>query len=106
MPACKFEIEYVPEVAEHLMAIDHKYHSLIRRTIYEQLRFTPGEETRNRKPLRRPVSLEATWELRLGAASRFRVYYEIDVARRVVRVSAIGVKERNRLFIGGEEIIL
>jgi mRNA-degrading endonuclease RelE of RelBE toxin-antitoxin system len=106
MVANKFEIEYAPEVIDHLLVIDRKYHGLIRRAIYEQLRFTPEEETRNRKPLQKPVSLQATWEFRFGPANRFRAYYEIDAARRIVRVSAVGVKQRNRLFIGGEEFVL
>jgi hypothetical protein len=45
----------------------------------------------------------ATWELRFGPANRLRVFYEIDFTTRSVQVLAIGVKERNRLFIGGEE---
>jgi mRNA-degrading endonuclease RelE of RelBE toxin-antitoxin system len=106
MAANEFDIEYAPEVIDHLLAIDRKYHSLIRRAIYEQLRSAPEEETHNRKPLQRPVSLQATWELRFGPANRFRVYYYVDAIRRVVRVSAVGVKERNRLFIGGEEFVL
>jgi hypothetical protein len=31
------------------------------------------------------------------------VFYEIDSAEQTVQVLAIGVKEGNRLFIGGEE---
>jgi hypothetical protein len=52
---------------------------LIRTTLEEQLRFDPDKETRNRKPLQRPVALEATWELRLGPENRFRVFSRGDV---------------------------
>ena len=63
-------------------------------------------ETRNRKPLKRPVAFEAEWEIRLGPDNRFRVFYEVDREERVVYILAIGVKERNRLYIGGEEVEL
>jgi hypothetical protein len=45
----------------------------------------------------------ASWEFRCGPDNRFRVFYEVDVAAQEVRILAIGVKERNRLLIGGEE---
>jgi hypothetical protein len=44
--------------------------------------------------------------LRFGLDNRFRVFYEIDRESRKVYILAIGVKERNRLFIGGEEVEL
>ena len=40
-------------------------------------------------------------ELRVGD---FRVLYEVDAASRLVRIVGVGVKVRNRLMIGGEEI--
>jgi mRNA-degrading endonuclease RelE of RelBE toxin-antitoxin system len=48
--------------------------------------------------------LDATWELRIGPANRFRVFYRVDEQR--VRVLAIGVKSRQRLWIGGKEFHL
>lgn len=101
-----FVLIYDPEVSQHLAAIELKYHSLIRATIEEQLRFEPATATRNRKPLERPVALGTRWELRLGPDNRFRVFYRVDVERSAVRILAIGVKERNRLFIAGEEVEL
>ena len=97
---------YDPEVRNHLLAIEAKYRSLIRETIEEQLRYEPDVETRNRKPLERPAVLGAKWELRFGADNHFRVFYEVDVESREVHILAIGVKERSRLFIGGEEVEL
>jgi hypothetical protein len=97
---------YDPEVGGHLAAIESKYHSLIRTTIEEQLRFEPETSTRNRKQLERPIDLAARWELRLGPHNRFRVFYRVDAEQRQVRILAIGVKERNRLFLGGEEVEL
>jgi hypothetical protein len=45
-------------------AIDAKYYMLIRSTIEARLAFEPDVETRNRKPLKRPVTFEATAEAR------------------------------------------
>jgi len=65
------------------------------------LPYQPTEETRNRKLLRaNPV---ADWELRI---QNYRVFYEVDLVHHTVRIVAIGHKEHNKLFIGGEEIIL
>ena len=99
----KFTLSFAPEAIEHLDLIESKYHGLLRRTINEQLTHTPAEETRNRKPLDQPAPFGASWELRCGPDNRFRVFYEVDVVAHEVRILAIGVKERNRLLIGGEE---
>ena len=98
-----FDLTFAPEALEHLDAINRKYHRLLKRVIDEQLGFTPERVTRNRKPLEHPVPFGATWELRCGPQNRFRVFYEVDHAHRAVQVLAIGVKEGNRLMIGGEE---
>lgn len=98
-----FTLVYADEVKDHLRVIEAKYHSLIQSGIEEQLLFEPAMETRNRKPLKRPISFGADWELRLGPDNRFRVFYQVDPVSREVRVLAIGVKDRNRLLIGGEE---
>jgi len=46
----------------------------------------------------------ASWELRIG---KLRVYYDIEEeSEKVVYIIAIGVKERNRVCIGGEEVDL
>ena len=93
-------------VTAHLESIDAKYDSLIRQKIEEQLKFEPGVETKNRKPLRQPTAYDATWEIRFGPNNRFRVLYGIDPERREVQVQAIGVKKGSRLLVGGEEIEL
>ena len=100
----KFELIFAPEVVGHLHAIERKYHRLIEKTLDEQLGFTPGRETRNRKRLDQPAPFDATWELRFGANNRFRVFYEIDAETNVVWILAIGLKEGNRLIVGREEI--
>ena len=95
-----------PEVKQHLRTIEAKHHSLIHAAIHEQLLFEPEVETRNRKSLQRPVALGATWELRFGPDNRFRVFYAVSREGREVRILAIGIKQRNRLVIGGEEVEL
>jgi mRNA-degrading endonuclease RelE of RelBE toxin-antitoxin system len=99
----RFQVIFAPETLDHLGAIPRSNHKLIQAAVEEQLSFVPGQATRNRKPLERPTPFGATWELRFGPANRLRVFYEIDMTTRSVQVLAIGVKERNKLFIGGEE---
>jgi mRNA-degrading endonuclease RelE of RelBE toxin-antitoxin system len=101
-----YALVYAPVVKQHLRAVERQYYSLIRETIQEQLLFEPDAETRNRKPLRQPAVFEAEWELRFGPSNRFRVFHEIDRESREVYILAIGVKERDRLVIGGEEVEL
>jgi mRNA-degrading endonuclease RelE of RelBE toxin-antitoxin system len=102
----QYSLIFAPETMNHLDAIERKYHRLIQKTIDEQLTYTPQQVTRNRKPLEQPAPFGATWELRFGPNNRFRVFYEVDGVGRTVLVLAIGVKERNRLFISGEELDL
>lgn len=99
-----FEIAFSEEVYGHLGVIERKYYGLIQESLKEQLSQTPNIETRNRKVLRQPAPFNASWELRFGPQNRFRALYEINEDERVVLILAIGVKEGNRLFIGGEEI--
>ena len=89
-----------------MAAIEAKYLGLIGRTIKEQLSHEPFKETTNRKPLLRQSSFgENVREIRFGPQNRLRVFYcsDPDVSRRVL-VEAIGIKSRNRLVIGGEEV--
>ncbi len=101
-----YTLAFASEVTKHFRAIDEKYHALIREKIGEQLRFEPATETTNRKPLRQPAPFGATWEIRFGPDNRFRVLYDIDQEARVIQIMAIGEKQRERLFIGGEEVQL
>jgi mRNA-degrading endonuclease RelE of RelBE toxin-antitoxin system len=99
-----FYLVYAPQVKDHLKAIERKHYGLIRQEIEAQLQFQPDTETRNRKPLKRAVAFEAEWEIRFGPGNRFRVLYEVDRDARAVHNLAIGVKVRDRLHIGGEEV--
>ena len=99
----QFELVYAAGTLDHLDAIERKHHRLIEKTIAQQLRHTPEQVTRNRKPLEPPGPFGATWELRFGPSNRFRVLYEVNPSDQTVKILAIGVKEGNRLLIGGEE---
>jgi len=100
----KFEIIYPPIIKQHLKSIATKHYSFIREAVEVQLRFEPDVETRNRKPLKRPVVFGAKWEIRFGPDNCFRVFYRVDYDNQQVAVLAIGEKKGNRLFIGGEEM--
>jgi len=102
----RYTIIYSPEVSRHVDAIMPNLHREIRRAIEEQLSFLPGSTTRNRKPLEdQPGPYGATWELRCGARNQFRVFYEFSSRTREVWILAIGLKDRERLFIAGEEFV-
>jgi hypothetical protein len=68
-------------------------------TVMVQLAHQPTVPTRNRKLLK--ANRLAPWELRIGS---LRVYYEVIAG--VVVVKAVGVKDHDRVRIGGEEIQL
>jgi len=91
---------------KHMRAIERKHFSLIKEVIEDQLTHEPDVETRNRKPLKRPVVFQATWEIRFGPDNCFRVFYDVDIEAHEVNILAVGVKERERIFIGGKEVEL
>ncbi len=102
-----YAIFWKPLTRGHLNVIDRKHHRVIREGVERQLSHEPFHETHNRKPLQRPAPLGLeVWELRLGPLNRFRVFYRPGASSRTVEVIAVGVKERNKLTIGGEEITL
>jgi mRNA-degrading endonuclease RelE of RelBE toxin-antitoxin system len=46
----------------------------------------------------------AQYRLRVGG--RLRVYYDVQEAKQLVVIKAIGFKDRDKVVIGGEEIKL
>jgi len=101
-----YTLIYDSDIPRQLRAIERKYHVLIRETIETQLTYEPDVETTNRKPLERPVTFAARWELRFGPAKRFRVYYRIEITAYEIYILAVGVKIRDLVYIGGEEFEL
>ena len=102
----RYKLIYAPQVKTHLHAIERKYYTLIRDTIETQLQFEPDLETKNRKPLKRPVGWGAEWEIRFGPDNRFRVFYVVESEQMQVFILAVGVKKGNILLVGGEEVEL
>ena len=97
----RFQVQLTETALEHLAAYRPFEVNVILEAIKTQLPHQALQETRNRKPLREnPL---ADWELRV---QEYRVFYEVDAEQNVVRILAIGHKEHNRLFVGGEEIEL
>jgi len=96
-----YQIEFAKAVRAHLEALTALQRSTVLDAIARQLTNEPCTATRNRKPLRpNPV---APWELRVR---KLRVFYEVSEESAVVRILAVGVKTRESLQIGGEEIKL
>jgi mRNA-degrading endonuclease RelE of RelBE toxin-antitoxin system len=94
-----YRIEYTNEAIRHLRALTARQRVIVIDAIDEQLIYEPTVETRNRK-LMHPNPL-AVWELRIGD---LRVYYDVksDPEATVV-IRAVGIKLRNKVWIGGEE---
>ncbi len=106
MDAKRYQLIYDIEFASQIKTIERKHHSVIRKTIEEQLTFTPDQQTRNRKPLDPPATFGAHWELRFGGHNEFRVFYSVYPESQRVHILAIGLKVRDRLLIGGKEVKL
>jgi mRNA-degrading endonuclease RelE of RelBE toxin-antitoxin system len=97
-----YRIELPREVRRHLEWLTARERTLVFAAIQARLTEQPATETRNRKRLRQ--NAVAAWELRVGD---LRVFYDVlDGERSLVVIRAVGRKERSRLLIGGEEIIL
>ena len=95
-------IDYSPEAEDHLRWLTTRQQRTVVDNVERRLLHEPTVETKNRKPMRpNPV---APWELRLGT---LRVYYDVEEQpeQRVIIV-AVGLKEGNRVRIGGEVIEL
>jgi hypothetical protein len=90
-----------------LAAIESKHHSLIEEKIREQLTHQPNIQTRNRKPLEGNTRFgDNAWEIRFGQHNRFRGFYNFNLDDQTVLILAIGVKEKYKLYISGEEVKL
>lgn len=101
-----FDIIFDDAVEVHFDLIERKEHPMILDEIELQLTHQPVVQTRNRKPMRVPNTLGATWELRCGANNRYRVFYDVDRDERIVVILAVGRKVGSVLWIGGEEFSL
>jgi mRNA-degrading endonuclease RelE of RelBE toxin-antitoxin system len=95
----QYQIELTEDAKVDLDSYSAYERKIIVSEIRVQLSYQPLVETKNRKPLREnPI---ASWELRVG---RFRVFYEVDDAARIVTVVSVGHKEHNVLLVRGKEV--
>lgn len=97
----KFTLEITEEAIEDLEYFDKAARVTILDATEQQLVNQPLQETRNRKPLR--PSSQFQWELRIG---NYRVFCDVDEETSVVSVVSVGYKERNKLYIRGQEVNL
>jgi mRNA-degrading endonuclease RelE of RelBE toxin-antitoxin system len=97
-----YRIDISPAAESHLRVLTARRQRVLFDAIEAQLPHQPTAETRNRKMLRpNPI---AEWELRVGD---LRVYYDVEEApEQVVRVRAVGVKNRDEVRIAGRIVKL
>lgn len=97
-----YRIEYGPETEKHFEQLTAHDCARVLEMVTRQLLYQPTVETLSRKRMR-PNPL-APWELRIG---ELRVYFSVEQPERVVKIRAVGIKKQgNRLFIGGEEVVI
>ncbi|HVR71278.1 MAG TPA: type II toxin-antitoxin system RelE/ParE family toxin [Vicinamibacteria bacterium] len=97
--ACR--IDFSPEADDHIAALSAFERARLLDEIAIQLIEQPSVETRRRKRMRpNPV---AQYRLRVG---NLRVYYDVDEAEGRVLVKAVGVKVRDKVYVGRKEIDL
>lgn len=95
-------IEYSPEAEDHLRGLTARQRATVLDTVDRQLSDQPTAPTRNRKMMR--ANPLAEWELRIG---KLRVYYDVvAMPEPTVRICAVGVKRRNRVYVGDQEVQL
>ena len=93
-----FRIELTPEATADFRSFRRYDQEQIVGGIEGQLPHHATEPSRNRERLR-PNRL-AEWELRIG---HFRVFYDVDLDKSLVKIEAIGYKDGSTLFVHGEE---
>jgi mRNA-degrading endonuclease RelE of RelBE toxin-antitoxin system len=100
--AVPYRIEYSPETVDHLAELTARQCATVLDVVPRQLAHEPTVPTRNRARMR-PNPM-AHCRLRIGD---LRVYYDvIESPERIVVVKAVGIKVRDRVFVGREELKL
>jgi len=96
----RFDVILLPSAEADLDGYTAREQRVILDALAQFLEVDADIETKRRKRLRNnPL---APWALRIG---QFRAFYEIGEPG-LVRVSAIGHKKHNDLFIRGEKVII
>jgi hypothetical protein len=99
-----YSIRFDDATNDHFERLTPRQRALVLDAIEHQLAHQPTLETRNRKPMQadKPGFI-APWELRV--AGDLRVYYDVpEGPAPIVLIVALGVKIRNRVWIGDAEI--
>ena len=98
-----YEVEFSAAALGHLATLVAGDRKKVLDAVQRQLTCEPTVVTRNRKRMDPDKRLfVAPWELRVG---HLRVYYAVlDEAAATVVVVAVGVKERDRLRLGHEDV--
>jgi mRNA-degrading endonuclease RelE of RelBE toxin-antitoxin system len=96
-----YDVVFSPEADDHVGALTARERRALLDAVGRQLVHEPDVPTRHRRPLR--ANALATWRLRVG---HLRVYYDVERGSGRVVVKAIGVKVRERVYVGGKEIKL
>lgn len=93
-----YRITYKPIAKAHIADLSAEERRLLRDAIPVQLTYQPDQVTTNRKRLEpNPV---AGWALRVR---HLRLYFDVEPDQHVVTVNAVGIKVRERVFIGGRD---
>jgi mRNA-degrading endonuclease RelE of RelBE toxin-antitoxin system len=97
-----YRIEYDAAARDHLRGLTARDRTTVLSAVDSHLNNQPDVQTRDRKPMREnPL---AVWELRIG---RLRVYYDVvQEPEPTVQVRAVGIKERNQVYIAGKAFAL
>lgn len=98
-----YDVEYSEAAIEHIRALPAEWRANVMDRLERRLGHEPNVVTRHRKPMDPDRRMfVAPWELRLGDV---RVYYAVEEEPRPkVIVIAVGIKKRDRVFIGGRAI--
>jgi mRNA-degrading endonuclease RelE of RelBE toxin-antitoxin system len=98
-----YDIRFGDEAAEHMAELTARQRARVLDAVDRQLLHEPTKETRNRKRMQPDKTpFIAPWELRVD---ELRVYYDVEEEpRAVVKITAVGIKVRNRILIAGREI--
>ena len=98
-----YEINFTETAANHVRGYRKYDQQIILDGIDEQLRHEPLAESLNKKRL--GANELSDWELRI---QDFRVFYDVEAEAEsgLVKIKAVGHKEHNKLYIGGEEVTL
>ena len=100
--AVAYAIEYSPDAITHIRKLPAEQRAAVVTRLEARLRDQPTIPHRNRKLMDPDKKLYvAPWELRLGDV---RVYYAVEEDAKKVVVLGVGIKVREKLFIGGRKV--